>query len=76
MAEITPLHPPRRELFADERGAGLRATWHAERELVVFSLWREDTCVGTFRLPIADASRLRDFLAAHLREQAAADAAE
>ena len=57
-----------RELFADERGAGLRASWHPERELVVLSIWKGDVCVGTFHLPIADAGRLSATLSSYLAE--------
>ncbi|MBA2530086.1 MAG: hypothetical protein H0V19_09055 [Euzebyales bacterium] len=63
--------PPRRELFPDPRGVGLRATWHGERELVVLSLWREDSCIGTVRLGPDEATRLATFLASHLGEQTA-----
>jgi hypothetical protein len=31
---------------------------HPTQGLVVISLWQGDTCTGTFRLPLADASRL------------------
>jgi hypothetical protein len=58
--------PPRRELFTDERGAGLRASWRAEHSLVVLSLWRDDVCVGTFSLAPADALRLTEFVIGHL----------
>ena len=53
----------RRELFADDRGAGLRASWHPERGIVVLSLWKGDVCAGTFRLPVDEAPRLAAFLA-------------
>jgi hypothetical protein len=75
MGGVTPLRPggsPRRALFTDARGAGLRVTWHAERDLVVLSLWREDRCVGTFRMPVAEAGRLATFLVDHLAREAAA----
>ena len=79
MGDVTPLRPggsPRRSLFTDERGAGLRVTWHPERDLVVFSLWRDDQCVGTFRMPVAEAGRLAAFLVDHLARAAAATAQE
>jgi hypothetical protein len=72
MGEVTPLRPagsPRRTLFTDERGAGLRITWHPERDLVVLSLGRDDVCVGTFRLTVADAHRLVEFLTGHLAQR-------
>ncbi|HWB71276.1 MAG TPA: hypothetical protein VG452_03595 [Egibacteraceae bacterium] len=62
MADVTRLH--RRELFVDERGTGLRATWHEDRDILVLSLWRDDSCVGTFRLSAAEAARMALFLAA------------
>lgn len=39
-------------VFPDLRGDGrsLRATWHQEQQVVVLSLWRNNVCVGTFRL--------------------------
>jgi hypothetical protein len=58
--------PTRREVFIDERGVGLRASWHPERDLVVLSLWHDDRCVGTFRMPIQDAARLGGLLTAAL----------
>ncbi len=44
--------PASGELFLDARGGErvLRVSWHHEQELVVLSLWRADTCVGTLRL--------------------------
>jgi hypothetical protein len=56
----------RRDMFLDERGAGLRVTWHPERDLVVLSVWQDDSCVGTFRLPVQDVPRLSGLLAAAL----------
>lgn len=61
---------PRRELFVDERGSALRATWHRERGQVVVSLWHDDVCVGTVRLEPDDATRLAGFLVGHLGELA------
>lgn len=66
-----PEPPPRRTLFIDERGAGMRVTWHAERRFVVLSLWHGDTCVGTFRLTVEEAARLAAFLVGHLGSLAA-----
>jgi hypothetical protein len=53
-------------LLTDERGAGLRASWHADQSAVVLSLWRADVCVGTFSLEPEDALRLAEFMIAHL----------
>jgi hypothetical protein len=70
MGEVHRL-PLRQLVLVDERGAGLRATWHAEHELVVLSIWRGEACVATFRLPIADVSALAAFLATVSAEWAA-----
>jgi hypothetical protein len=53
-------------MFLDERGAGLRVTWHPERDLVVLSVWHDGRCVGTFRMPVQDVPRLSGLLAAAL----------
>jgi hypothetical protein len=60
----------RRDMFLDERGAGLRVTWHPERDLVVLSVWQGDSCVGTFRMPVQDVPRLSGLLAAALGDWA------
>ena len=54
---------PARALFVDDRGHGLRATWHGTQGFVNLSLWRDDRCVETFRLSVDEAGRLVDFLA-------------
>jgi hypothetical protein len=56
----------RRDLFLDERGTGLRVSWHPERDLVVLSVWQDDRCVRTFRMPARDIPRLSGLLAAAL----------
>jgi hypothetical protein len=53
----------RRDMFLDERGTGLRVTWHPERDLVVLSVWQGDGCVGTFRMSVQDIPRLSGLLA-------------
>ena len=53
-------------MFLDERGAGLRVTWHPERDLVVLSVWHDESCVGTFRMSVQDVPRLSGLLAAAL----------
>ena len=63
--------PRRQVVLVDERGVGLRATWHPERELVVVSIWHGDTCAASFRLGIADAPRLGAFLDAVMQDWAA-----
>ena len=60
--------PVGRELFVDERGVGLRATWHLEHGFVNVSIWRDDVCTETFHLSVADAARLVGFLAEGLGE--------
>jgi hypothetical protein len=62
----TPPLPARRDVFLDERGAGLRVSWHPERDLVVLSVWQGDRCVATFRMPVQDVPRLSGLLAAAL----------
>ena len=56
----------RRDVFLDERGAGLRVSWHPERDLVVLSVWQDDSCAGTFRMSVQDVPRLSGLLAAAL----------
>ena len=58
--------PTRRDVFIDERGAGLRVTWHPEHDAVVLSVWHDDRCVGTVRMPVQDVPRLSGLLAAAL----------
>jgi hypothetical protein len=58
--------PARREVFIDQRDAGLRVTWHPEQDLLVLSVWHHDRCVGTFRMPIQDVPRLSALLTAAL----------
>src|SRR5205823_1472874 len=55
---------PRRDHFTDERGHGLRATWHPDQGLVILSIWDGERCVGTFRLSQDDVPRLASFLVA------------
>ena len=57
-----------RELFADARGRGLRASWHPEVGVVVLSIWQREVCIGTFHLPITDAGRLSAMLTTHLAD--------
>lgn len=56
VSSVSPV-PASLEVFLDARGdeRALRATWHAEAGVVVFSLWRYGFCAGTFRLDVADA---------------------
>jgi hypothetical protein len=66
-AEVRHL-PVGRILAMDERGIGLRCTWHLDRGFLNLSLWREDTCVETFHLSPTDAGNLVAFLTAGLAE--------
>lgn len=52
------------ELFLDPRGdaRSLRVRRHDEAGLVVLSLWRGDTCTGTFRLRAEDVPALIELL--------------
>ena len=63
MSTVSPL-PDQGSIFVDARGAGraLRVTWHHESGLVVLSLWREISCVATFRLAIDEVPELIDAL--------------
>lgn len=56
---VVPL-PAQGDVFLDARGGerGLRVSWHPESGLVVVSLWRGNTCVGTLQLPRDDVPRL------------------
>src|SRR4051794_20833211 len=67
--------PVRRRHFAiDERGIGLRATWHFGRRIVNLSLWRQDRCVETFHLTPSEAARLVGFIATGLADAVPAPA--
>lgn len=63
MPSVTHL-PMTGEVFLDARGSrrALRVSWHPEAELVVLSLWRDDTCAGSFRLRIDEVPHLIDLL--------------
>ena len=73
MGEILPL-PTVGEIFADVRGDGrtMRVSFHADRDVVVVSLWAGTMCRGSFRLSTADAARLRGMLD-DFQERAAAE---
>jgi hypothetical protein len=55
LAEVLTL-PAHGEVIADARGDGrwMRVTWHHEADLVVLSMWREGSCIGTIRLARGD----------------------
>jgi len=56
---VVPL-PTRGEWLGDARDGSraLRVSWHPDRDCVVLSSWREDTCVATVRLGTIEAGRL------------------
>jgi hypothetical protein len=63
MATARPL-PATGEIFLDARGDGraLRVSWHYDSDLVVLSLWRDNVCAGSFRLPVDEVPKLIDVL--------------
>jgi len=61
----------KRHLAVDERGVGLRATWHLARGLVNLSLWRGDRCIETFHLTPVQAGQLVGFLVSGLADSVA-----
>jgi len=63
---LGPVQP--RHFAVDERGVGLRATWHPEHGFVNLSLWSGNRCVQTFRLTPVEAGRLVGYLAGVLAE--------
>ena len=48
--------PTQGAVFEDVRGEGrtLRVSWHGADGVVVLSMWRQNECTGSFRLPVAD----------------------
>jgi hypothetical protein len=60
MAEAKDLVGANRTWFADVRTPARRmaVATHPAEGVVVVSHWHGDECVSTFRLPVADASRL------------------
>jgi hypothetical protein len=71
MGQVLALDAPRSRWFEDARGRSLRTSWHPEAGLVVISLWEADRCIGTFRLPVADAPELMVLLAGAVKAWAA-----
>jgi hypothetical protein len=63
MAQVSPL-PIRGEVVVDARGGerALRVSWHPEHGLVVLSIWRGSTCVGTVQVDSAEVPHLVDVL--------------
>jgi hypothetical protein len=73
MAEVSPL-PIRGEVVVDARGGAraLRVSWHPEHAMVVLSIWRGNTCVGTVQVDSAEVPHLVDVLVRGLAAPAAA----
>ena len=71
---VVPL-PVQGDVFLDARGAGrgMRLSWHHEQGVVVVSLWRADTCVGTMQLSHDEVPRLVAALTDGLAERYSAD---
>ena len=59
VSEPAPL-PRLGEVFFDVRGnsRSMRLSWYADTGVAVFSIWQAGMCTGTFRLPMADLSRM------------------
>lgn len=60
--QVLPGVQGRTYIVLDERGIGLRATWHPTRGFINVSLWRDDRCVETFHLTPQAASDLVAFV--------------
>ena len=73
MPPVRPL-PATGSVFVDPRGGGraLRVTWHSESGIVVLSLWRENVCAGSFRLPADEVPALIAALASGLAASSSA----
>lgn len=56
--------PSSGEILPDVRGDGrwMRVTWHEEADIVVLSMWRQASCVGTVRLERSQVPGLVDAL--------------
>ena len=59
MSAARPL-PELGSIFLDARGSerALRVSWHAEADLVVLSLWRDNVCAASFRLSVEEVPEL------------------
>lgn len=59
MESVSPL-PTQGTVFFDPRDEGrfLRVSYHDDLGVFVLSHWRNDTCLGTFRLATEEAPRL------------------
>ena len=63
VSDAAPL-PRLGEVFFDVRGnsRSLRLSWYADTGVAGFSIWQAGMCTGTFRLPMADLSRMIEIL--------------
>lgn len=70
--------PSRGEVFIDQRGEArtLRLAWHLDADVVVLSLWQQDRCTGSFRLPVAEVPRFVQAMVDGLAAAAALPAAQ
>ena len=70
MDKVSPL-PQHGSVFFDPRDEDrqLRVSYHSEQDVFVLSLWRREMCLGTFRLPAADAARFVHVMVSSLAEQ-------
>jgi hypothetical protein len=61
--DAVPL-PREGEVFFDVRGEArtLRLSWYADSAVAVFSIWHQNRCMGTFRLPFVDLVRMVETL--------------
>ena len=46
--------------FSDERSPSrrLHVSWHGAERMIVLSIWYEDRCTASFRMPVQDAGRM------------------
>lgn len=46
--------------FSDQRSPSrrLHVSWHGAERLIVLSVWYEDRCTASFRMPVQDAGKL------------------
>jgi hypothetical protein len=74
MERISPI-PQQGAVFFDPRDEGrfLRVSAHTETGVFVLSWWRDETCLGTFRLSSDEAPRLIHAIASGLVSQPTAD---
>jgi hypothetical protein len=63
MKPVRPL-PAAGSVFFDARGGdrALRVSWHPEADTVVLSLWRDNVCIGSFRLSLDEVPALIELL--------------